>query len=148
MAVRRASLVRLLVVQLKPRVAATGFVTQLPSSTICQSSQGPEARALHTGRPLSSSSTTKLAEVGKLETVKEEGHYNTGQLFLHKLFGYRGVILFPWTARVYDRDQPTNKKEDLSNYFPSQGKAPNKEVKGKTENYYQVSPLQPLGVWL
>ncbi|EDW81055.1 uncharacterized protein Dwil_GK11224 [Drosophila willistoni] len=46
---------------------------------------------------------TKLAEVGRLVDAKE-GKYETGQLFLHRIFGYRGVILFPWTARVYDRD--------------------------------------------
>ncbi|KAL7728873.1 hypothetical protein ACLKA6_004215 [Drosophila palustris] len=46
---------------------------------------------------------TKLAEVGRLLEAKE-GKYDTGQLFLHRIFGYRGVILFPWTARVYDRD--------------------------------------------
>lgn len=33
-----------------------------------------------------------------------DDRYDTGQLFLHRIFGYRGVILFPWTARVYDRD--------------------------------------------
>ncbi|XP_034112889.1 polymerase delta-interacting protein 2 [Drosophila albomicans] len=48
-------------------------------------------------------SSTKLAEVGRLLDAKE-GKYDTGQLFLHRIFGYRGVILFPWTARVYDRD--------------------------------------------
>lgn len=26
------------------------------------------------------------------------------QLFLHSVFGYRGVVLFPWQARLYDRD--------------------------------------------
>ena len=45
----------------------------------------------------------RLAEVGKLEPVKLHGNYDTGQTFLHSLFGYRGVILFPWLARVYDR---------------------------------------------
>ncbi len=44
-----------------------------------------------------------MAEVGKLEPVKLHGNYDTGQTFLHSLFGYRGVILFPWLARVYDR---------------------------------------------
>ncbi|KAF8786782.1 polymerase delta-interacting protein 2 like protein [Argiope bruennichi] len=48
----------------------------------------------------------RLAEVGKLETPKLEGKYDTGQLFLHRVFGYRGVTLFPWMARVYDRDVP------------------------------------------
>lgn len=45
----------------------------------------------------------RLAEVGRLLEAKE-GKYDTGQLFLHRIFGYRGVVLFPWTARVYDRD--------------------------------------------
>lgn len=41
--------------------------------------------------------------MGRLVEAREE-RYETGQLFLHRIFGYRGVILFPWTARVYDRD--------------------------------------------
>ncbi|KAM7360487.1 DNA polymerase delta interacting protein 2 isoform 2-T3 [Cochliomyia hominivorax] len=50
------------------------------------------------------SQQARLAEVGRLEPAKSEGKYETGQLFLHRIFGYRGVVLFPWTARVYDRD--------------------------------------------
>ncbi|EDW34276.1 GL21664 [Drosophila persimilis] len=46
---------------------------------------------------------TKLAEVGRLVEARDD-KYETGQVFLHRIFGYRGVILFPWTARVYDRD--------------------------------------------
>jgi len=49
-------------------------------------------------------STARLSEVGVLETPKAEGSYVTGQLFLHRVFGYRGIILFPWQARIYDRD--------------------------------------------
>ena len=49
---------------------------------------------------------TSLSEVGKLEAIKIGGNYDTGQMFLHKVFGYRGVVLFPWLARVYDRDLP------------------------------------------
>jgi len=41
--------------------------------------------------------------VGRLVEARDD-RYETGQLFLHRIFGYRGVILFPWTARVYDRD--------------------------------------------
>ena len=26
------------------------------------------------------------------------------QFFLHRVFGYRGVVLFPWMAQVYDRE--------------------------------------------
>lgn len=51
-------------------------------------------------------SVARLSEVGVLESPKSEGSYLTGQLFLHRVFGYRGIILFPWQAKVYDRDLP------------------------------------------
>ena len=63
------------------------------------------------------------------------GNYETGQMFLHKVFGYRGVVLFPWLARVYDRDLPskssttTSSREkllDTENNLGGMGK----EVKG------------------
>lgn len=50
----------------------------------------------------------RLIEVGQLNSPKSIEKYETGQLFFHRIFGYRGVILFPWLARVYDRD---NNKE-------------------------------------
>ncbi|KAG8235408.1 hypothetical protein J437_LFUL018627 [Ladona fulva] len=59
---------------------------------------------------IQSSAYSRLAEVGRLEAPKIQGKYDTGQLFLHRIFGYRGVVLFPWLARVYDRDVP-NKKD-------------------------------------
>lgn len=34
--------------------------------------------------------------------------YETGQFFLHRVFGYRGVVLFPWRAKVYDRNTCTS----------------------------------------
>ncbi|KAF7408025.1 polymerase delta-interacting protein 2 isoform X1 [Vespula maculifrons] len=76
----------------------------------------------------------RLAEVGKLETPKLQGKYETGQLILHRVFGYRGVILFPWLARVYDRDIPNKKEENSDRNFNSVGK----EVKGRTHTFYQV----------
>lgn len=88
--------------------------------------------------------TPKLAEVGKLEPIKLKGNYDTGQMFLHRVFGYRGVILFPWTARVYDRDMP-NKRDPRDKLFDdgqgfghSVSAGMNKDVKGKTHTYYQV----------
>lgn len=27
-----------------------------------------------------------------------------GQFFLHRIFGYRGVVLFPWRVKVYERN--------------------------------------------
>lgn len=100
----------------------------------------------------------RLAEVGKLEVPKLQGQYDTGQLFLHRVFGYRGVILFPWLARVYDRDLPnqtkniakieepknnTNDSNDTNNSTNTVNTAQSnenaeKEAKGKTNTFYQV----------
>lgn len=68
----------------------------------------------------------KLAEVGKLESPKLSGQYETGQLILHRVFGYRGVVLFPWMARVYDRDIPRSPNDEPSH------------VLGRTHLFYQV----------
>lgn len=83
----------------------------------------------------------RLAEVGKLESPKASGKYDTGQLILHKVFGYRGVILFPWLARVYDRDATIKKEnKDTSQSTESGDSLSNvgKEVKGRTHTFYQV----------
>lgn len=77
-----------------------------------------------------------MAEVGKLESPKIEGKYETGQLFLHRVFGYRGVILFPWLARVYDRDIPNQAKNDPEKTEGNENVS--KEVKGKMHTFYQV----------
>lgn len=88
---------------------------------------------------------TRLAEVGKLELPKAQGKYETGQLFLHRVFGYRGVILFPWLARVYDRDLPAQNKsiQSETTSAPTNGDAPappntTKEVQKKAHTFYQV----------
>lgn len=80
--------------------------------------------------------------MGKLEQPKISGKYDTGQLILHKVFGYRGVILFPWLARVYDRDA-TNKKESTDSKGVAEASGDSlsnvgKEVKGRTHTFYQV----------
>uniref|UniRef100_A0A182HK48 Uncharacterized protein n=2 Tax=Anopheles arabiensis TaxID=7173 RepID=A0A182HK48_ANOAR len=88
---------------------------------------------------------TRLAEVGRLELPKAQGKYETGQLFLHRVFGYRGVILFPWLARVYDRDLPNQAKGNQlegassdANDSGSGGGNTGKEVQKKTHTFYQV----------
>lgn len=53
---------------------------------------------------------TKIQEVGKLGSLKTTGDYIAGQSFLHKVFGYRGVVLFPWKAKVYDRTRSSSKQ--------------------------------------
>ncbi|XP_022101149.1 polymerase delta-interacting protein 2-like isoform X1 [Acanthaster planci] len=84
--------------------------------------------------------TKKLLTVGKLESPKQQGKYVTGQLFLHRIFGYRGILLFPWLARLYDRDVASNKHGSLPTTAESGEHihTDNKEVKGKTHVYYQV----------
>ncbi|KAJ7416387.1 polymerase delta-interacting protein 2 [Willisornis vidua] len=69
----------------------------------------------------------RLAELTQLPEAKI-------QLFLHSVFGYRGIVLFPWQARLYDRDVAspvTEKNENVAGHG-------SKEVKGKTHTYYQV----------
>ncbi|XP_058055464.1 polymerase delta-interacting protein 2 [Anopheles bellator] len=90
---------------------------------------------------------TRLAEVGRLELPKAQGKYETGQLFLHRVFGYRGVILFPWLARVYDRDLPNPAKthqlesggtSSANGASGPSGSSSGKEVQKKTHTFYQV----------
>lgn len=81
-----------------------------------------------------------------MESPKLDGRYETGQLFLHRVFGYRGVALFPWLASVYDRDVPDGtgsnsrtstfpkRTEDANNSFTQV----HREVKGRAHTYYQV----------
>lgn len=53
-----------------------------------------------------------MAEVGKFAVPKVHEKYETGQFFLHRVFGYRGVILFPWRAKIYDRNTYTASYDD------------------------------------
>ena len=59
-------------------------------------------------------------------------------MFLHKVFGYRGVVLFPWLARVYDRDLPSkssaNTREKLLDPENTLGEIKGKEIKGEYAN--------------
>lgn len=75
--------------------------------------------------------------MGVLETPKLQGKYDTGQLFLHKIFGYRGVVLFPWIGKVYDRDAETTPREER-NSGPDGIFTSSKEIKAKSQTYYQV----------
>lgn len=52
------------------------------------------------------------------------------------MFGYRGVVLFPWIARVYDRDIPQQIEDPEENFPVNRGLG--KEVKGRTHTFYQV----------
>lgn len=79
----------------------------------------------------------RLAEIGRIVSPKISNEkYDTGQFFLHRVFGYRGVTLFPWTAKVYDRDhrkkQPSQITHNERNEFKMNGVTP------KPHTYYQV----------
>ena len=81
--------------------------------------------------------------------------FSAGQMFLHRVFGYRGVLLFPWTARVIDRDQQTTKDGEKFENTKSTSKSRGarntsenptgtkpKDGKMSTTTYYQVSDLK------
>ncbi|UXI14638.1 potassium channel subfamily K member 18-like [Sarcoptes scabiei] len=79
----------------------------------------------------------RLNEIGRFVQPKIDEKYETGQFFLHRVFGYRGVTLFPWTAKVYDRDvrrrnQPSQISSDEHNEFKMNGVVPISNI------YYQV----------
>ncbi|XP_078490698.1 polymerase delta-interacting protein 2-like [Ciona intestinalis] len=75
----------------------------------------------------------KLDHVGILENIKSDANYSPGQMFLHRVFGYRGVILYPWTAHIYEKNSEVtaepnkeNEKSEVSKPVPV------------TETFYQV----------
>jgi polymerase delta-interacting protein 2 len=53
-------------------------------------------------------------------------------MFLHKLFGYRGIVLIPWHARVFDRSETLT----LNNSRTTESKSI--ESRTKTVTYYNV----------
>lgn len=71
--------------------------------------------------------STMLAEVGRFVVRQPEGIcYPAGQPFLHRVFGYRGVILFPWLARVHDIDIRKQCSDDgMESHHSNPTKAPN-----------------------
>jgi len=122
---------------------SSAFASQKVSSVRLKNFENSGIKCLHSG----TTRNTKLAEVGKLEPVRIEGNYDTGQMFLHRLFGYRGVVLFPWHAKVYDRDMdkiiPHGEKFPNTTTYPKTKftqKEGNdkKELKGRSTTYYQV----------
>ena len=83
------------------------------------------------------SKSFKLIEVGK--EVKVSGNYDTGQMILHRIFEYRGVVLFPWKTQIFDRTPPTKNKTELGT-TTSEMKKKSKKVnpKGQPVIYYAV----------
>jgi len=86
-------------------------ISQHPISSTPAGSTGYTARLNGTsnGNLTSRFYSTRLAEVGKFEVKQPDDEcYPAGQTFLHRVFGYRGVTLFPWMARVHDIDVRKN----------------------------------------
>uniref|UniRef100_A0A8C5MX64 DNA polymerase delta interacting protein 2 n=1 Tax=Leptobrachium leishanense TaxID=445787 RepID=A0A8C5MX64_9ANUR len=117
---RRAGVPSGLVVELRPALLRPVCGCRFQQDRLLSSRNRPEGKVLET--------------VGVFEVPKPHGKYETGQLFLHSVFGYRGIVLFPWQARLYDRDvaSPVSDKTETATTHGS------KEVKGKTHTYYQV----------
>lgn len=83
--------------------------------------------------------STRLSEVGVLENPKLEGVYATGQLLLHRIFGYRGIVLIPWRAHVFESDVPV--KGETAHDVDSVGDASNAKKDSLATNiemYYSV----------
>ncbi|CDW59698.1 Polymerase delta interacting protein 2 [Trichuris trichiura] len=82
-------------------------------------------------------SNVRLSEIGRFDLPKDEGEYETGQLFLHSVFGYRGVVLFPWEAEVYDRNlqRRSSFQEQTGGVYKTPGGV---EVHGIRHTYYQT----------
>ncbi|CAF3880014.1 unnamed protein product, partial [Rotaria magnacalcarata] len=60
------------------------------------------------------------------------------KLFLHRVFGYRGVIIFPWLARVFDRcDGRSSPLPPLTKSTKS-SQSNIHEIRAKSVTYYQV----------
>lgn len=100
----------------------------------------------------------RLAEVGKLSIPKIHEKYETGQFFLHRVFGYRGVILFPWRAKIYDRntyassytDSPTgntsvntNEADTSSSSSTDDVSSTNSELKQSGRSVRKIEPTEP-----
>lgn len=83
----------------------------------------------------------RLAEVGKLDDPSPTKEYKPGQFFLHKIFGYRGVILFPWRAKVYDRIQSDKKDEVDSEFKKSLEAYEKKDVHRKNQESTTIKKL-------
>ena len=79
-------------------------------------------------------SNPKLEHVGVLNNCRLDSNYEVAQTFLHRVFAYRGVILHPWKACVYNKSrQVTSKSKTETSSNNSSGYAG-----PSMETYYQV----------
>jgi len=87
---------------------------------------------------------SRLVEIGRYENCRLE-EYDPGQFFVHKIFGYRGVVLFPWAAKLIDFDTPATRKRDRKSQSPSKSEdvvKPNYQVLVDQRDYPHVRVLK------
>lgn len=108
----------------------------MTKSILCNKCLQVFSRHIH--RTITSHQFFSLLEIGKLETPQVSGYYPAGQFFLHRVFGYRGVILFPWTTCVYDRD--TDSHNSSRNTWEEDGLLYDhiKGLRPESQSYYQA----------
>ncbi|TGZ54899.1 hypothetical protein CRM22_010530 [Opisthorchis felineus] len=78
----------------------------------------------------SASHAINLQPVGQLQSPSD-APYEPGQLFLHKHFGYRGVVLQSWPAKLFDRNVLSLRATELKTHEY-------KKEDGSNLNVYQV----------
>ncbi|KAK4472467.1 hypothetical protein MN116_003717 [Schistosoma mekongi] len=64
---------------------------------------------------LSSSRPVNLEPIGHLQGATESA-YEPGQIFLHKYFGYRGIVLQCWKGKLFDRNLQSLKAAELTSH--------------------------------
>ncbi|VDP45085.1 unnamed protein product [Schistosoma curassoni] len=79
---------------------------------------------------LSPSRPIKLELIGHLQKASES-LYEPGQIFLHKKFGYRGIVLQRWKGKLFDRNLQSTKSIELTSHESPKGE-------GSVTNVYQV----------
>ncbi|KAF7231882.1 hypothetical protein EG68_11426 [Paragonimus skrjabini miyazakii] len=82
--------------------------------------------------------------IGQLQAPREN-IYEPGQLFLHRHFGYRGLIIQSWTAKLFDRNQLSLKATfvyDILCSFPTISELTTHEYKSEdATNIYMYQVL-------
>jgi len=93
--------------------------------------------------------TMKMLEVGRFQPPLLEGKYRPGQLFVHRVLGYRGVVLLPRAVRVTQRGlaEDNSLEEDGQNEIEEKSETGSVDClmdiiktmgKESSETYYQV----------
>ena len=55
--------------------------------------------------------SNELKPIGVFTPTLEDRAYQNGQTFLHKVFGYRGIVARPWLGYINNKNKPPSKQE-------------------------------------